>query len=155
LGVVAERHDASIDRLYVMPGTRTTTKSDDSVVEVLTRERLAEITIPDEMNRYIGRIDRIHDCYPNYGVVQDNTLVALAEANVCDSEVAAIQQVVTLSGARRRGLGRSVVRHIALDLLARGMVPTYFTDESNRASASLAESIGFELDSRWGYTDLQ
>ena len=154
LNEVAKQHNTSIDRLYVMPGSQAAIRDADSEVEVLTRQRLAEIIIPDELVRYIGRIETIPDGYPYYGIVRNNTLVSLAEAAVRDSGVAAIQQVATVLTVRRQGLGRSVVAHVAQDLLARGVLPTYLTAESNRASVSLAEAVGFERDSCWGYTEL-
>ena len=146
--------NVSVDRLYVMRQSRVRTRRCVSEVEHLSRERFADITIPDELTSLVGCIDSIPEGFPYYGVVRNNTLVALAETSVRDSEVAAIQQVFTLSSARGQGFGRAVVEYIALDLLEDGIVPTYFTDEVNLKSVSLAETVGFELDSRWGYTDL-
>jgi len=151
---VARGSDVSVDRFYVMLQSRTRKRLGASEVEHLSRGRFANLTIPDEMTRLIGTIGSIPEGFPYYGVVRNNTLVALAESCVRDSESAAIQQVFTISSARGQGFGHAVVEYIALDLLKDGIIPTYFTDEVNRESVSLAESVGFELDSRWGYTDL-
>lgn len=131
------------------------TREGFSKVEYLSREKLANLTIPNEMTRLVGCIDSIPEGFLYYGVVRDDTITALAEASVRDSKVATIQQVYTLSSARGQGLGQAVVEHVARDLLNEGLVPTYFTEEANRESVSLAESVGFKLDSRWGFTNLQ
>ncbi len=146
--------DVSVDLFYVMLQSQAGKRSGISEVEHLSRWRFANLTIPDEMTRLIGTIGSIPEGFPYYGVVRNNTLVALAESCVRDSELAAIQQVFTISSARGQGFGHAVVEYAALDLLKDGIIPTYFTDEVNQESVSLAESVGFELDSRWGYTDL-
>ncbi|MCD4706532.1 MAG: GNAT family N-acetyltransferase [Candidatus Sabulitectum sp.] len=151
---VARHNDVSIDRFYVMGQSQIKTKLGASEVEHLSRRRFENLTIPDEMTRLVGCIDSIPEGFPYYGIVRKNEIVALAETGVRDTEVAAIQQVFTLSSARGQGFGRTVVEYVALDLLKDGLLPTYFTAELNRESVSLAESAGFELDSRWGYTDL-
>jgi len=154
LDYVARGSDVSVDHFYVMLQSRAGKRIGVSGVEYLSRERFANLTIPDEMTRLLGTIESIPEGFPYYGVVRSNTLVALAESCVRDSELAAIQQVFTISSARGQGFGHAVVEYAALDLLKDGIIPTYFTDESNRESVFLAESVGFELDSRWGYTDL-
>ncbi len=151
---VARGSDVSIDRFYVILQSRTGKRRGASEVEHLSCGRFANLIIPDEMTRLIGSIGNIPEEFPYYGVVRNNTLVALAESCVRDSKLAAIQQVFTISSARGQGFGHAVVENVALDLLKDGIIPTYFTDEANRESVSLAESVGFELDSRWGYTDL-
>jgi len=100
---VTKRHDASIDRLYILQRDSAVIHHDDSEVELLTRDRLAEIIIPDQLARQIGQVANIPDGFPYYGIVRNNTLIAVAESSVRDSEVATIQQVATLKEARGQG----------------------------------------------------
>ena len=144
----------SVDRFYTLTEIRAQGMRNTHEVERLSRRRLGSLTIPSEMTHLIGRIEDFPDEFPFYGIVTDNTLVAVAESGVRDSHVATIQQVFTMPSARGRGLGRAIVSYVAAMLRSEGLVPTYLVAEANRGSIALAEAVGFELDSRWGFTEL-
>lgn len=143
----------SVDRLYVLDSGRGLPPVADGVVTRLPPSMLRSVEIPDELRHYIGSIDALPTDFPLSGIVVDGRLVALAETAVRDARVVAIQQVVTIEAERRRGHARALVATLARDLLAEGLLPTYFVSEANLPSVRLAESLGFRLESRWGYVE--
>lgn len=149
--IVGLNRAVSVDRLYAMLDPVATTLPESIRVESLTRRRLMELTIHPELVPSLGRLEDIPDGFPYFGYVRNGVLVALAESVVRDDASATIQQVITVSSERCRGLGRAVVAEVARDILRQGLVPTYLVAEENAASIALVESLGFVLESTWGY----
>jgi GNAT superfamily N-acetyltransferase len=146
--------EVTIDNYYAISSPGAKAWIDTAEVEWLSPKRLRRVTIPDEMDYLIGCIDEIPDDFPYCGIVRDNTVVALAEAVVRDSEVATIQQVFTIAACRGQGLGRAVVEFLARTLIDQRITPTYLASADNEESNALARTVGFELESRWGFAYL-
>ena len=83
--------------------------------------------------------------FPYWAVVEDDTVVAIAECAVDDGRFTVIQQVRTTEACRGRGLGRALVAAMCRDIVARGRMPVYICAESNVASVALARSTGLAL----------
>lgn len=77
------------------------------------------------------------------GAFVGGELAALAGYEVWGGAIAHIS-VVTHPGHRGRGLGRSVVAHLAARAIAAGLLPQYRTLESNAPSIRIAQELGFE-----------
>jgi len=120
-------------------------------IEELGPARLSAITIDAAMAPQVGAPARA-PAAGFFGVVEGEQLIACADVLVSAGPVATIQQVFTHPDHRRRGLAAALVRHLARLLIARGQAATYLVDEDNAASVRLAESVGFQLWERIGWT---
>ncbi|MGE3801805.1 MAG: GNAT family N-acetyltransferase [Candidatus Kapaibacterium sp.] len=143
----------SVDALYRLQIEGAEFPHSTLPVSKLTPASLADVELPSEIANRIGSIEALPEGFPLYGIIIDGVLCAIADAAVRDSDIAAIQQVYTLPAERRKGYARSIVAKISEELLSSGFMPTYLVSESNLPSVALAESLGFILDSRWGYAE--
>ncbi|HWB81784.1 MAG TPA: GNAT family N-acetyltransferase, partial [Nannocystaceae bacterium] len=83
--------------------------------------------------------------FPYWAVVEDDTVVAIAECAVDDGRFTVIQQVRTTEASRGRGLGRALVAAMCRDIVGRGRTAVYICAASNVASVALARSCGLSL----------
>ncbi len=139
--------DRTRDRHLVL--TRVAT-IEDADVEELTRVRLAELAVDDELRPSVGAPGTLPE-RGLFGLVIDEELVATADVIVDVRTACTVQQVFTPTRLRGRGLARRLVADVARRMATRGRTVTYLAAEENVASWRTAESAGFELWERIGY----
>ena len=106
--------------------------------------------IPEEIRPLIGNPHDLEEVMPFYGMIQENQIVAIAEASVDIGTYAAIQQVYTLKRFRGHGFGGSMVGAISEILIVQNKLPVYWVSEQNISSIRLVQKLGFELLIRLG-----
>lgn len=143
----------SKDRLYILPASAFRESEPALPVTLLTAATLHKLELAEELRPFLGSLDDWTAEKPLYGIVEGGQLLAMAETQVQAGELAAIQQLYTLEEKRNQGLGRGLVSYLAKNLLAEGKLVTYLVSETNTPSVRLAERLGFQLASIWGYLE--
>jgi Acetyltransferase (GNAT) family len=86
--------------------------------------------------------------------IKDNCVIAIAEATVRFCNIASVQQVVCIPELRGKGICSRVVEKLCRDTFSENInVATYIAAETNPASIRLAQKVGFELHTRWGFAE--
>ncbi len=142
-----------MDRLYVLPPSRFRDSAAIHPVVQLSTGLLRSVHIEPELHPLLGNLEHWHGETGLYGIVQNSLLVCIGDIMVQDGYMGAIQQVYTLAGHRGQGLARGLVTFLARTLLEHGKLPVYVVAEDNRPSRRIAETVGFMLDSCWGYLE--
>ena len=140
-----------VDRLYALVPSHFRPCPSRHAIRRLDQEGIEGVEIPEELRGLIGRTADWEPGFQIEGIVDEGRLVAMGETMVRDEHAAAIQQIYTIESRRRSGLARELLVELARGLMETGLTATYLVEEENSASWGLAESIGFSLDSRWGY----
>lgn len=147
----------TIDHLYVLipskfqsAGSKFGNHQSPYQITLLTPTLLKKVTIPEELNPLIGNPNDLEEVMPFYGMIQENQIVAIAEASVDIGTCAAIQQVYTLKQYRGQGFGKSMVSTVSEILIRQNKLPVYWVSEQNISSIQMVQKLGFELLIRLG-----
>jgi ribosomal protein S18 acetylase RimI-like enzyme len=133
----------STDRVYTLAHPPEPSAIAGRIVELRADTELA--LAPDLQSSIPPPAFRRRVDFPYCAVVEDDTVVAIAECAVDDGRFTVIQQVRTAAACRGRGLGRALVAAMCRDIVARGRTPVYICAENNLASVALARSVGLSL----------
>ena len=140
----------TIDHLYVLIPSKFQKHESPYPISLLAPTLLKQVMIPEELNSLIGDPNDLEEVMPFYGMIQENQIVAIAEASVDVGTCAAIQQVYTLKRYRGHGFGSFMVSAISEILIVQNKLPVYWVSEQNISSIRLAQKLGFELLIRLG-----
>ncbi|HEX2911258.1 MAG TPA: GNAT family N-acetyltransferase [Chloroflexia bacterium] len=144
----------SVDRIYTLTIFNGICIPEEyPQVRLLTGKELSRLLIAPEIRHLLGNFSDWTEEKPLYGIQSADELVAIAEAQVQDDQYGAIQQLYTVESWRGKGLAKKLVGKICHDLLVKGKKPLYQVSEDNPASLKVTESLGFVLESRWGFME--
>jgi len=120
----------------------------DSNVRRLSELDLDRIALPPDVSRQIGDVrDFAHEA-PFWCLVDDNTVLAIADTIASFADHVVIQQVYTAAHARRAGLAHRLVGDVVSRYGASTLV--WITAEENVASRRLAERHEFQFATNLG-----